>query len=42
MRGGSSANYEYNLTVWSPNSASPDHYGINIGFRCVRDPRNRR
>ncbi len=38
MRGGSSANYEYNLTVWSRNSASPDHYGINIGFRCVRSP----
>ena len=40
MRGGSSSNYEYNLTVWMRNSASPDHYGINIGFRCVRDPQD--
>ena len=38
MRGGSSANYEYNLTVWARNSAGPNHYGINIGFRCARDP----
>jgi len=37
MRGGSSANYEYNLRVWRNNSAAPDHYGMNIGFRCVRD-----
>ena len=36
MRGGSQANYEYNLRVWARNSAGPDHYGINIGFRCVR------
>jgi len=37
MRGGSQANYEYNLRVWARNSAGPDYYGINIGFRCVRD-----
>jgi len=37
MRGGSQANYEYNLRVWTRNSAGPDHYGMNIGFRCVMD-----
>ncbi len=37
MRGGSQANYEYNLRIWARNSAGPDYYGINIGFRCVRD-----
>ncbi|MCK5145579.1 SUMF1/EgtB/PvdO family nonheme iron enzyme [bacterium] len=36
MRGGCQANYEYNLRIWSDNNAGPDHYGINIGFRCVR------
>lgn len=37
MRGGSQANYEYNLRVWTRNSAGPEHYGMNIGFRCARD-----
>jgi formylglycine-generating enzyme len=37
MRGGSQANYEYNLRTWARNSAGPDFYGINIGFRCARD-----
>jgi len=37
MRGGSQANYEYNLRAWARNSAGPDFYGINIGFRCARD-----
>ena len=37
MRGGSEANYEYNLRVWARNSAGPDFYSINIGFRCARD-----
>jgi len=37
MRGGSYENYEYNLRVWARNSAGPDYYGINVGFRCVRD-----
>ena len=36
MRGGSQANYEYNCRVWARNSAGPEFYGINIGFRCVR------
>ncbi len=38
MRGGSFENYEYNLFVWARNSAGPDFYEINIGFRCSRDP----
>lgn len=37
MRGGSEANYEYNLRTWARNSAGPDFQGINIGFRCARD-----
>lgn len=37
MRGGSFTNYEYNLVVWARNSAGPDFYNINIGFRCARD-----
>jgi formylglycine-generating enzyme required for sulfatase activity len=36
MRGGSKANYESNLRVWSRNSAEPDYFGPNVGFRCVR------
>jgi formylglycine-generating enzyme required for sulfatase activity len=36
MRGGSKANYEYDLRVWSRNSAEPDYYGPNTGFRCAR------
>lgn len=35
-RGGSQANYEYNLRVWARNSAGPSFYAINFGFRCVR------
>ncbi len=37
MRGGREANYEYNLRVRARNSAEPDYFGINVGFRCVRD-----
>ena len=37
MRGGSNANYEYDLRLWSRNSAGPDYYGVNVGFRCARD-----
>ena len=36
MRGGSKANYEYDLRAWSRNSAEPDYYGPNVGFRCMR------
>ncbi len=38
MRGGSKANYAYNLRVWTRNNASPDYHSPNVGFRCVRDP----
>jgi formylglycine-generating enzyme required for sulfatase activity len=40
MKGGSFTNYEYNLFVWARNSAGPDFYNINIGFRCARDVKN--
>lgn len=36
MRGGSKANYGYNLRVWTRNSASPDYASPNVGFRCAR------
>ncbi len=37
MRGGSHANYDYDVCVWSRNSAGPEHYGVGVGFRCARD-----
>lgn len=37
MRGGSKADYSYNLRLWTRNSAGPDYYSIHVGFRCVRD-----
>ena len=37
MRGGSHANYEYNLRVWARNSAGPEYYSMYVGFRCARD-----
>jgi formylglycine-generating enzyme required for sulfatase activity len=37
MRGGSKADYGYNLRVWSRNNARPDYFSVNVGFRCVRD-----
>jgi formylglycine-generating enzyme required for sulfatase activity len=37
LRGGAKDNYAYNLRVWTRNSAGPQHYGTNIGFRCVRE-----
>jgi formylglycine-generating enzyme required for sulfatase activity len=37
MRGGSKADYDYSLRIWSRNSAGPDFHAINIGFRCARD-----
>lgn len=36
LRGGSKDNYEYNLRVWTRNSAAPDYYSPSVGFRCVR------
>ena len=37
MKGGSFSNYEYNIFVWARNSAGPDYFSINMGFRCARD-----
>jgi formylglycine-generating enzyme required for sulfatase activity len=37
MRGGSRMTYEYNLRVWTRNSARPDWSSIAVGFRCARD-----
>ena len=37
MRGGSNGNYEYDVCVWSRNSAGPEYYGVSVGFRCARD-----
>ena len=36
LRGGSKADYAYNLRVWMRNSAGPDYASPNVGFRCVR------
>ncbi len=38
MRGGSKANYAYNLRIWTRNNAAPEYNSPNVGFRCVRDP----
>ncbi|MFC1889026.1 formylglycine-generating enzyme family protein [Thermodesulfobacteriota bacterium] len=37
MRGGSNADYEYDLRVFSRNSAGPDYFGVSIGFRAARN-----
>ncbi|MEW6141814.1 MAG: formylglycine-generating enzyme family protein [Chloroflexota bacterium] len=37
LRGGSHADYGYNLRAWTRNSVRPDYYGPSIGFRAVRD-----
>ena len=37
LKGGSFSNYEYNIFVWARNSAGPDYFSINMGFRCARD-----
>ena len=37
LRGGSKANYGYDLRVWMRNSARPDYYSLSVGFRCVRE-----
>ena len=36
LRGGSKADYAYNLRIWTTNSAGPDYAGPSIGFRCAR------
>ena len=37
MRGGSFYTYEVDLRVWKFNSAGPQHYSREIGFRCAQD-----
>jgi formylglycine-generating enzyme required for sulfatase activity len=37
MRGGSFYTYEVDLRVWKSNSAGPQHYSVEVGFRCARD-----
>ena len=37
MRGGSFYTYEVDLRVWKYNSAGPQHYSREIGFRCAKD-----
>lgn len=36
MRGGSKADYAYNLRIWTTNSAGPDYASPSVGFRCAR------
>ena len=35
-RGGSKDTYEYDLRIWSRNSARPDYYSPSVGFRYAR------
>ena len=37
MRGGSFYTYEVDMRVWKFNSAGPQHYSREIGFRCAGD-----
>jgi formylglycine-generating enzyme required for sulfatase activity len=39
LRGGSNADYGYNLRIWTRNSAGPTHFGPSVGFRCAREVR---
>jgi len=36
LRGGSKADYAYNLRIWTTNSAGPDYASPSVGFRCAR------
>lgn len=36
LRGGSRADYAYDLRVWTRNSAEPDYASPSVGCRCVR------
>lgn len=38
MRGGSKADYGFNLRVWTRNNSHPDYVSPNVGFRCMRSP----
>jgi formylglycine-generating enzyme required for sulfatase activity len=37
MRGGSFYSYEVDLRVWKENSAGPQFYSPQVGFRCVQE-----
>ncbi len=37
MRGGSYYSYEVDLRAWKVNSAGPEAYEPDVGFRCARD-----
>ncbi len=37
MRGGSFYSYEVDLRVWKENSAGPQFYSPQVGFRCAQD-----
>lgn len=37
LRGGSFYSYEVDLRVWKFNSAGPQHYSPEVGFRCAQD-----
>lgn len=37
LRGGSKADYAYNLRVYSRNNSSPQTESIHFGFRCARE-----
>lgn len=37
LRGGSKADYAYNLRVYSRNNAAPQTESIHFGFRCARE-----
>lgn len=37
LKGGSKANYAYDLRAWTRNSAPPDYVSVGAGFRCARD-----
>jgi formylglycine-generating enzyme required for sulfatase activity len=36
QRGGSRADYAYDLRLWTRNSARPDYYSAMVGFRMIR------
>ena len=36
MRGGSFYSYEVDLRAWKDNSAGPQHYAPDLGFRCAQ------
>ncbi len=37
LRGGSKESYAVDLRVWKRNSAGPEYFSPNVGFRCARD-----